>query len=84
MCKLPTAERILIKFCFAWSTPKAAGQICYELDGQILIRQFYEKNGSIVRETPIVAHLAKQFPAVINRFMIQPCTLINTHKIIYE
>jgi hypothetical protein len=66
MCELLTTERILIKFYFAWSTPKAAGQICYELDGRILIRQFYEKNGSIVGETPIVARLAKQFPAVIN------------------
>ena len=66
MYKQLTTERLLIKFYFAWSTPKAAGQICYELDGQILIRQFYEKNGSIVRETPIVAQLAKQFPAVIN------------------
>jgi len=66
MWKLPTTERILIKFYFALPTPKAAGQICYELDGQILIRQFCEKNGSIVRETPIVAQLAKQFPAVIN------------------
>jgi hypothetical protein len=66
MCKLLTTERILIKFYFAWSTPKVAGQICYELDGQILIRQFYEKYGFIVRETPIVAELAKQFTAVIN------------------
>jgi len=66
MCKLLTTERILIKVYFAWSAPKAAGQICYELDGQILIRQFYEKNGSIVRKTPIVAQLAKQFSAVIN------------------
>ena len=67
---------ILVTFHIAWSAPKPAGQI--------LIRQSDKKQGSIVLAELMVAQLAKKFSAVINRFIIQSCTLINIHKIFYE